>query len=194
MTKAAVSEQLSVVSSVRMIPLDLLDENPLNPRRSMDEAGLQELAASIRNSGVTNPIIVRPLDIEGLVEERYEIVCGSRRVQAATIAELEAVPCIVRAMTDQEAAEIALVDNLQRVDVAALDEAEAFGKLLALHGTVEAVAKRVGKEVSHVAKRLMLQSLDMFSRDALREKLKPEPAKKPAKPAAKKGAGKGAKR
>jgi len=157
--------------AVRMIPLDLLDENPLNPRRSMDDAALQELAQSIRQSGILQPLSVRPETIDGLVEERYEIVCGHRRAQAATIAELLEVPCIVREMTDQEAAEIALVDNLQRVDVAALDEAEAFAALLQIHGSIEAVAKRVGKEIGHVAKRLKLQTLTLHSRDSLREKL-----------------------
>lgn len=177
MTTAAVSNQqsaisqLSVVSSVRMIPLDLLDENPLNPRRSMDQAALNELAQSIRASGITQPLLVRVQHIDGLVEERYQIVCGHRRAEAAEIAELLEVPCNVREMSDQEAAEIALVDNLQRVDVGALDEAEAFGALLGLHGTVEAVAKRVGKEVGYVAKRLKLRTLGVWQRDALREKL-----------------------
>jgi ParB family chromosome partitioning protein len=151
-----------------MIPLDLLDENPLNPRRSMDEAALNELAQSIKNSGITQPLLVRVQHIDGLIEERYEIVCGHRRAAAAYRLELLEVPCNVREMNDQEAAEIALVDNLQRVDVAALDEAEAFGALLALHGTVEAVAKRVGKEVGHVAKRLKLRTLGIHQRDSLR--------------------------
>jgi ParB/RepB/Spo0J family partition protein len=154
-----------------MIPLDLLDENPLNPRRSMDEAALNELAQSIKNSGITQPLLVRVQHIDGLIEERYEIVCGHRRAAAAYRLELLEVPCNVREMNDQEAAEIALVDNLQRVDVAALDEAEAFGALLALHGTVEAVAKRVGKEVGHVAKRLKLRTLGIHQRDSLRAKL-----------------------
>jgi len=154
-------------AQVRMIALDLLDENPLNPRRSMDEGALNELAASIKASGISQPLLVRPEDIEGLIEERYEIVCGHRRAQAATIAELDEVPCIVRAMTDQEAAEIALVDNLQRVDVAALDEAEAFGKLLVTLGSIAAVAARVGKDVAHVAKRLRLRTLGTWQRDAL---------------------------
>ncbi len=155
----------------RAIPLDLLDENPLNPRRTMDEAGLQELAASIRNSGINQPLLVRPQDIDGLVEERYEIVCGHRRAQAATIAGLDFVPCIVRTLTDQEAEEIALVDNLQRVDVAALDEAQAFGKLLERLRSIASVASLVGKEQAYVAKRLKLLSLTLHSADALREQL-----------------------
>lgn len=159
------------VSVVQMIPIDLLDENPLNPRRTIDESALEELAQSIRVTGINQPLLVRPQHIDGLVEERYEIVCGHRRSEAATMAGKEEVPCIVREMTDQEAAEIALVDNLQRVDVAALEEAEAFGALLALHGTVEAVAKRVGKDVAHVAKRLKLRALGLYQRDALHDKL-----------------------
>jgi ParB/RepB/Spo0J family partition protein len=166
------SSQVVPLNTVTQIPLDLLDASPNNPRKTFDEASLQELAASIRNIGISQPLIVRPEPMdEGLVEQRYEIVAGHRRSEAATLAGLEEAPCIVRQLTDQEAAELALVDNLQRVDVPALEEAEAFGKLLDLHGTVEAVAARVGKEVSHVAKRLKLRALGVWQRDALREGL-----------------------
>ena len=106
-----------------------------------------------------------------MIEARYEIICGHRRAEAAKLAGLLEVPVIVREMTDAEAAEIALVDNLQREDVGALEEAEAFGALLELHGTVEAVAARVGKDVPHVAKRLKLMSLGAWQRDSLRAKL-----------------------
>jgi ParB/RepB/Spo0J family partition protein len=182
---ASVSSQLSDVSGqpgvavqVRQISLALLDANPLNPRRTMDFDALEELGQSIRQSGITQPLLVRPSPAstnrripELGIAIRWEIVCGHRRLEAATQAGLITVPCIVREMTDAQAAEIALVDNLQRVDVAALEEAEAFSALLALHGSVEAVASRVGKDVSHVARRLKLCTLGVWQRDALREKL-----------------------
>jgi ParB/RepB/Spo0J family partition protein len=157
---------------VREIPLDLLDDNPLNPRRTIDEGALAELAASIQQSGLSQSLLVRPApDQDGLVEERFQIVCGHRRSRACALAGMETARCEVREMTDAEAAEIALVDNLQREDVGALEEAEAFGALLALHGTVETVAARVGKDVGHVAKRLKLRTLGVWQRDALHQKL-----------------------
>jgi ParB/RepB/Spo0J family partition protein len=161
-------------AKVQQIPLDLLDANPLNPRRTMHEASLAELAYSIRQTGINQPLLVRPAPVhdgESVVEARYEIVCGHRRFRAAEMLEMETVPCIVREMTDNEAAEIALVDNLQREDVGALEEAEAFGALLGLHGTVEAVVARVGKDVAYVAKRLKLRTLGTWQRDALHSKL-----------------------
>ena len=137
----------------------------------MDDKGLEELASSIKQTGILQPLLVRPETWLPGPASNYEIVCGHRRYEAATMVGLLEVPCIIREMTGQEAAESALVDNLQRVDVPALEEAEAFGALLALHGTIEAVAARVGKDVSHVAKRLRLQSLGLSSCDALRQRL-----------------------
>jgi ParB/RepB/Spo0J family partition protein len=160
-------------AQVQMIALEELEANPLNPRKTFDESALAELAQSIRSIGITQPLLVRPaLDLPEAGElARYEIVAGHRRAEAATLAGLTEVPCIVRELTDAEAADIALIDNVQRVDVSALEEAEAFGELLARHGSIEAVAAKVGKEVSHVAKRLRLRALTLWSCDALREKL-----------------------
>jgi ParB/RepB/Spo0J family partition protein len=105
------------------------------------------------------------------VGDAFEIVCGHRRSEAATIAGLTSVPCFVRAMDDATAAEIALIDNLQRVDVPAIEEAQAFGDLLDRLRSVQAVALKVGKEQSYVAQRLKLRTLTCWSQDALREKL-----------------------
>lgn len=162
MTKTPLTDQLSVVKE---IALDQLAASRSNPRRTMNEAELAELAASIREHGVNNPLLVRP-DLDG-----FEIVCGHRRAEAATLAGLESVPCIVRVMDDATAAEIALIDNLQRVDVPAIEEAEAFNELLERLGSVAAVAAKVGKEQAYVAKRLKLCSLTCWSQDALRHKL-----------------------
>jgi ParB/RepB/Spo0J family partition protein len=195
---------------VREIPLEQLEASRNNPRRTMNETDLTELAASIREHGVNVPLLVRPwlraivveldngteYDFPGLsmaeaspyidgsaeifqghkvvrteVEDTYEIVCGRRRSEAATLAGLTSVPCIVRDMTDEQAAEIALIDNLQRVDVPPLEEAAAFDELLARLGSIAAVAARVGKEQSYIAKRLKLCTLTCWSADALRKKL-----------------------
>lgn len=155
-----------------IIPLDLLDENPRNPRRTFDAAALEGLAQSIRTSGILQPLLVRPKPLEeGLIEQRYEIVAGARRSKAAEMAGLLSVPCNVRLMTDAEAADAAFIDNKQRVDVHALEEAEAFGKLLNSHGSIEAVAAQVGVDVAHVTKRLKLRDLGVWQVEALRKGL-----------------------
>ena len=157
--------------TIRQIPLDLLDASPFNPRKTFDEAELAGLAQSIREIGISQPLIVRPLEIEGLVEPRFEIVAGHRRSEAATLAGLEEVPCIVRELNDAAARELALIDNLQRVDVPAMEEAEAFGALLESMAGIPAVALRVGKDLAYVAKRLKLRGLGVWQRDALNAKL-----------------------
>jgi ParB/RepB/Spo0J family partition protein len=190
------------LGQVQMIPLERLDASALNPRKTFDEAGLKELAASIKQSGILSPLLVRwmravvvelkdgtvydmpfgqpsessklimhPDAIRTEIDDRYEIVAGHRRSEAATIAGLTEVPCIVREMDDATAADEALTENLQRVDVPALEQAEAFGELLTRHGSIEAVAARVGKDVAHVAKSLKLLTLTAWSQDALRERL-----------------------
>lgn len=150
---------------VSEIPIDDLFVSPDNPRKTFDQTQLEELAATIRKDGILVPLSVRPQLL------RFEIVCGQRRHAAARIAGKATLPCIVREMTDAEAAELALIDNLQRADVPALEEAQAFESLLKQLRTIEAVAARVGKEVSHVAQRLKLCTLSLASCDALREKL-----------------------
>jgi ParB family chromosome partitioning protein len=151
---------------IREIATDDIFASPDNPRKTIDPEQLAELAATMRiGNGIQVPLLVRPAG------KSFEIVCGHRRYAAAVLLEMISVPCIVRDMTDDVARETALVDNLQRVDVPALEEAEAFDALLRLHGTAEAVAKRVGKEVAHVAKRLKLVTLGEHSRRALAARL-----------------------
>jgi len=150
---------------VREIPIDDLFVSPDNPRKTFDQVQLEELAASIRKDGILVPLSVRPQALS------FEIVCGQRRHAAARIAERATLPCIVREMTDAEAAELALIDNLQRADMPVLEAAQAFEALLKQLGSIEAVAARVGKEISHVARLLKLCTLSLASCDALREKL-----------------------
>lgn len=161
------------VAVLRELPLDELVPNPNNPRRTVDAADIRELAASIREHGVQVPLIVRP-DPEFAnndSESRFEIVAGHRRYQAARLAGRAGVPCLVRQLDDAAAAEVALVDNLQRVDVPPMEEAEAFGDLLDRLLSIAAVAAKVGKEVAYVAKALKLRSLTEASRLALNERL-----------------------
>jgi ParB/RepB/Spo0J family partition protein len=156
-----------VSAQVQMIALNRLDENPLNPRKSFDKDAMEGLEQSIHAIGITQPLLVRP----GQSDERFEIVAGHRRLRAAQLVGLIAAPCIVRELTDAEAADIALIDNLQREDVGALEEAEAFAALLERHGSIDAVAARVGKDLGYVAKRLKLQSLSLAACDAVNERL-----------------------
>jgi ParB family chromosome partitioning protein len=151
-----------------MIPWDDIQTAPWNARKTFDKAANEELAASIQQHGIQVPLIVRPLVQDGF---KFEIVAGHRRFNAAAALDLAEVPCIVRELSDDQARELGLVDNLQRVDVPAMEEADAFDELLQRLGTIAAVAAKVGKEQAYVAKRLKLCTLTTWSREALREKL-----------------------
>jgi ParB family chromosome partitioning protein len=145
------------------LAIEAVERNPDQPRKRFDEAKLEELAASIREHGVVEPILVRR---EGA---KYRIVAGERRWRAAQRAGLREVPAILREATDRQAFELALVENLQRADLNAIEEAEAFEVLASDHGlTQEQIAARVGKERSTVANALRLLKLPPEVRDAVR--------------------------
>jgi ParB family transcriptional regulator, chromosome partitioning protein len=145
------------------LPIEAVERSVRQPRKRFDEAGLAELAASIQEHGVVEPILVRR---EG---SRYRIVAGERRWRAAQRAGLREIPAVVREATDREAFELALVENLQRADLNAIEEAEAYEVLAKDHGlTQEQVAERVGKERSTVANALRLLKLPGDVRDAVR--------------------------
>jgi len=149
---------------VLALPIEAVERNPDQPRRRFDEEKLSELAASIREHGVIEPILVRR---EG---QSFRILTGERRWRAAQRAGLKEVPAIVREASDREAFELALVENLQREDLNAVEEAEAFQILLTDHSlTQEEIAKRVGKERSTVANALRLLKLPAPVREAVRE-------------------------
>lgn len=146
-----------------LLAIEAVERNPDQPRKRFDELALEELAASIREHGVVEPILVRR---EGT---RYRIVAGERRWRAAQRAGLREVPAILREASDREAFELALVENLQRADLNAIEEAEAFEVLATDHGlTQEQIAGRVGKERSTVANALRLLKLPPEVRDAVR--------------------------
>jgi ParB family chromosome partitioning protein len=150
--------------SLLSIPIEAVERNPDQPRKHFEEAKLEELAASIREHGVIEPILVRR---EG---GSYRILAGERRWRAAQRAGLQEIPAVIREATEREAFELALVENLQRADLNAIEEAEAYEILLTDHGlTQEQVAVRVGKERSTVANALRLLKLPDEVRDAVRE-------------------------
>ncbi len=136
------------------IPLKDLRSNPYQPRKHFDQDALEELAKSIKEHGVFQPIIVKK-SIKG-----YDIIAGERRAKASELAGKTTVPAIVRDFTDDEMMEIALLENLQREDLNAIEEATAYKKLVeALHLTQEELADRLGKSRSYVTNMLGLLSL-----------------------------------
>lgn len=141
----------------RRIPIEFLRANPRNPRRDFAEAELEELAGSIKERGVIQPVIVRALRGAG---ESFEIVAGERRWRAAQRAGLHDVPAVVVEATDKEALEIAIIENVQRSDLNALEEAAGYQALIEeFQYGQEELAKAVGKSRSHVANTMRLLKL-----------------------------------
>lgn len=141
----------------RMLPVESIRANPDQPRRHFDEGALEELAASIQARGIIQPLIVRPDPRE---PGRYEIVAGERRWRAAQKAGLSEVPVLVRDYGDQELLEIAIIENVQRADLNAIDEGAAYRALIDRFGhSQEQVAAALGKSRSHVANQMRLLSL-----------------------------------
>ena len=137
-----------------MIPLEELRSNPYQPRKVFDQEALEELASSIKEHGVFQPIIAKK-SIRG-----YEIIAGERRVKASRMAGLKEIPAIIRNFTDTQMMEIALLENLQREDLSAIEEANAYRKLQeTLSLTQDDLAKRLGKSRSHITNILGLLSL-----------------------------------
>jgi ParB family transcriptional regulator, chromosome partitioning protein len=148
----------------RTVPLAALKPGRFNPRRSFSEAQLEELAASIRERGLVQPIVVRPS-----AGDAYEIVAGERRWRAAQLANLHDVPVIVRTLNDQEAVEIAIIENVQREDLNAIEEGEGYRLLIEGHDyTQENLARIVGKSRSHLANTLRLLKLPEGVQDLVR--------------------------
>ena len=139
----------------RTLPIDALRPSPNNPRRSFDDAELEELSASIGERGMVQPLVARTGEGDG-----YEIVVGERRWRAAQRAGLHQVPVIVRQLDDQEALELAIIENVQRSDLNAIEEANGYRQLIeAFDHTQEELAQVVGKSRSHLANMLRLLKL-----------------------------------
>ena len=139
------------------VPIDRIRANPNQPRRDFDERELDELAASIREKGVIQPLILRPHPIE---PETWEIVAGERRWRAAQRAGIHALPAVVRSLDDTEVLELAIIENVQRTDLNPLEEALGYRQLMDRFGhTQERLGEAVGKSRSHIANLLRLLTL-----------------------------------
>lgn len=150
---------------VREIPIDQVRPNPYQPRQQFSEESLAELAASIKELGVIQPIIVRQ---EG--ESEYVLVAGERRLRAASMAGLKTIPAIVRSPSEQQMLEMALVENVQREDINPIDAALAYKRLMEEFGlTQEQVAQRVGKSVPAISNTMRLLQLPEYIIKSLQE-------------------------
>ncbi|MFW0861491.1 MAG: ParB/RepB/Spo0J family partition protein [Dethiobacter sp.] len=142
------------VAEALELPIEQIQLNPYQPRKMFNEEKLAELARSVEQHGILQPLIVRPAN------QGFELVAGERRLRAAGIAGLEQVPVVVKLLSDREMMEIALIENLQREDLNPLEEAEAYKRLLDEYGyTQEQLAERIGKSRSAVANILRLLAL-----------------------------------
>ena len=138
------------------LSIEVLSPGQYQPRRDIDHQALQELADSIRSHGIIQPLVVRPI-----ADQRYEIIAGERRWHAAKLAELSAVPVLVRKMTDETALAISVIENIQREDLNAIEEAMALQRLIDEFGmTHDAVASAVGKSRAMVSNLLRLLTLN----------------------------------
>lgn len=139
----------------RLVPIEHVVRNPRNPRRYFDEGELQELAASIRQHGIVQPVVVRPI-----ADSNYEIIAGERRWRASQLAGFAEIPVIIRDVDDRTALELAIVENVQRSDLNPLEEALGYEQLIAEHGyTQNDLGEIIGKSRSHVANSLRLLKL-----------------------------------
>jgi ParB family chromosome partitioning protein len=141
----------------RMVPIDRVRPSPFNPRKNFNDAELEELAVSIREKGLVQPLVVRPADVSG---SYYEIVAGERRWRAAQKASLHVIQVIVRSLSDQEALELAIIENVQRTDLNAIEEAGGYRELVERFGyTQEELGQIIGKSRSHLANTMRLLKL-----------------------------------
>lgn len=153
--------------TARDVPIEAIRPSPLQPRRRFAEAELEALAQSIREKGIVQPLLVRPV---ADAAADYELVAGERRWRAAQRVGLHEVPVVIRTLGDSDVIEIALVENLQREDLSAIEEAEAYSRLVREFGRSQAsLADAVGKSRSHVANTLRLLGLPPPVRQSLED-------------------------
>ncbi|MGY4801948.1 ParB/RepB/Spo0J family partition protein [Teichococcus aerofrigidensis] len=163
--EAAPGPEVAAPSLPRTLPIEALEPGPFQPRGPIDQSGLAELAASIREHGVLQPILVRPKPGQA---GRYQIIGGERRWRAAQLAQRHEVPVYVHELDDRAALAAALVENLQREDLNALEEAQGYRRLTEEFGlTQDALGQAVGKSRSHVANTLRLLALPQKVREML---------------------------
>lgn len=165
-SEVEVIENISMASEeVVKIPIDKIIPNRYQPRTVFDDEKIEELARTIHTHGVIQPIVIRPMSDDS---GNFEIIAGERRYRAMKSLQWVEVPAIVRNLNDRETASIALIENLQREELTAIEEALAYQKLLEMHAlTQEALAQRLGKGQSTVANKLRLLKLPQFVQDAI---------------------------
>ncbi len=146
------SEDRPRTPTVRQVPVSQIDPNPEQPRLALDQDGLNELAISVREHGVLQPILVRPLPAG-----RYQLVAGERRWRAAQLADVTTIPAIVEELDDATALEIAIIENLQREDLSPLDEAGMYRRMIHDYGySVRKLGQKLGKDKGYIENRLRL--------------------------------------
>ena len=156
--------EVGAMRSESVLPLSQIRTNENQPRKSFDQDKLNELADSIRQSGVLQPILVRK------VGDQYEIVAGERRYQAAVLAELKEIPVVIREISDKEVFQLALIENLQRADLNPIEEAQGYSKLIRDNGlTQEQLGKILSKSRSSIANTLRLLDLPDEVQDMMAE-------------------------
>lgn len=156
-------DEFSAVGDYILCDIDAIEPNPYQPRKSMDKDGLRDLAASIKEKGVLQPLVVTVDDDD---MDKYVLIAGERRLRASKLAGLDEVPVIVRDVNVQDRLELALIENIQRENLNAIEEALAYGQLVDEFSlTQEEVARRVGKKRSTVANTLRLLQLPDFAKD-----------------------------
>lgn len=157
-----------VATGFRDIPIEWINVGPWQPRRRFDKPGLDELASSIRQKGIVQPILLRPTPNQ---PSRYQLVAGERRWRAAQLAKIHQVPAIIRELTDAECYEIALIENIQRSDLSVIEESQGYQKLLDNNRyTQDQLSDIVGKSRSHIANLLRLLLLPPLVQSLLLER------------------------
>lgn len=159
------ADQRNGSEDVKAIPLDQIVPSPYQPRTVFDDERIDELCQTIKTHGVIQPIVVRYRN------EQYEIIAGERRYRAVQKLGMSTIPAIVREFNDSQAASIALIENLQREGLTAIEEAAAYQRLMELHGlTQESLAQRIGKSQSTIANKIRLLNLSEPVKQAMQER------------------------
>lgn len=146
---------------VRIVPIDRIESNPQQPRLSFNQETLDELTASIREHGVLQPILVRPIG-----SNRYQLVAGERRWRASRQAGLATIPALIEELDDDTALEISIIENLQREDISTLDEAGMYDRMVREHGySIRKLAEKLGKDKGYIENRLRLADAPLEVRE-----------------------------
>lgn len=165
-TTAAPDRDLALQRGFRRVPIDQIHPNPDQPRRRFAETAMEELAASIREKGVIQPLIVRP---DPKRPDDFQIVAGERRWRAAQLAQLHDLPVVIREFSDTEVLEIAIIENIQRADLNAMEEAAGYRQLIDRFGhSQDKLAQALGKSRSHIANMMRLLALPEEIQDSVR--------------------------